>query len=709
MRRFMPFCEQHVVIVNSNREEPTPLSIWHALAGDRITDELLNWPADLFALTYVILERSEAYRFVLSPPPGRIWPPECSPRWADMVEEAGRQWSAWIDDKTTALPSFLADAWSVFCQRADIALDELAEGRDWRMCEALLTLHAIADEACAGLGVSLDRLDGRACIYRAHGRELLGRTGSLARISTRSLRVLPKVLTRPDSASLRSLSRYACVLDPGVDVRWHKLPVRRNGTGAGVRHANLLLLPWPLRVRESDFHPLDGSVERLSKDACGFFEFAPSEGLDLDLVERLILAARDEVDSVDVVLLPECAVEETEVPALEALLERYGVTMLVSGVRQGSPEPGRLRGNWVHIGINPRLEKNASLPDTTGEQWFHIRQNKHHRWSLDERQVLQYNLGGALHPRIRWWEATEVPRRAIQFMELGDDITFASLVCEDLGQMDDVAEVIRSVGPTFVYTPLLDGPQLSSRWTARYAGVLADDPGSAVLTLTSYGMVQRSRPHGRDSSPVIALCKDPVRGFREIPLETGAEGVLLTVCGDCATRRSLDGRHPVDNMTEYFDVGVYQVRASRAVSPLWGAESKTTSQRVLEGDDLTILTGWAQALAEAIAHAPDYVESLLADACGATPWRAWLGIPEPSRKLDDAIRRLKGAVFSDGEDPPTLEALLMSCNEPRLAEDELDAFVRRVLRLAIEQVRSRQAHDCCGPTETSSVPTLRTN
>ena len=271
------------------------------------------------------------------------------------------------------------------------------------------------------------------------------------------------------------------------------------------------------QFRESDFHPLDGSVQRQSSDAFGFFEFAPAESLDLDLVERLILATRDEVDSVDVVLLPESAIEEAEASALEAVLGRYGVTMLVAGARQRSAEPGCLPGNWVHIGVNPKLEKGASLPDSADEPWFHIRQNKHHRWSLDERQILQYHLGGALHPHIRWWEATDVPRRSIQFVELGDEITIVSLVCEDLAQINDVAEVIRSVGPTFVYTPLLDGPQLSSRGAARYASVLADDPGSGVITLTSFGMVQRSRPHGRDSSPVVALCKSPVRGSREIP------------------------------------------------------------------------------------------------------------------------------------------------------------------------------------------------
>ena len=90
--------------------------------------------------------------------------------------------------------------------------------------------------------------------------------------------------------------------------------------------------------------------------------------------------------------------------------------------------------------------------------------------------------------------SVEVPRYALQFLELGDGITIVFLVCEDLAQIDNVAEVVRSVGPTVIYTPLLNGPQLSSRWAARYASVFADDPGSAVGTLTSYGTEWCSAP-----------------------------------------------------------------------------------------------------------------------------------------------------------------------------------------------------------------------
>ena len=679
--------------VNSQKAGPTPASTWHELAGTPITDELFEWPADLFALTNVILKRTEAYRFVFSPPSGAQWPPSRFPSWSDLVEEAGRQWSAWVEDQKSPFPDVLVEEWSVFHERGETPLEDLAEGRDWRMCEALLTLHAIADEACAGLGIPLDRSDGKGCLYRARGRELLARTGSLARIQAHTLRVLPKVRTPPNGTSFRSFSRYVCVQGPGVEARWHKVPIRLRGTELQARSANLLLLPWPLQVRESDFRRVKGSVKRLDKEPFGFFEFAPSERLDLDLLSRVIVAARDEVGSVDAVLLPESAVDESEVEDLEAVLESHGITMVNTGVRQRPLEQESFAGNWVHIGSSPRLEKGASIPTSAAGQWFHIRQNKHHRWSLDEEQILQYHLGGALHPHVRWWEAMKVPRRAVHFVELGDEMAIVCLVCEDLAQIDSVAEVIRSVGPTVVFTPLLDGPQLSSRWAARYASVLADDPGSAVLTLTSYGMVQRSRPHRRDASPVVALWKDPVRGLREIPLEAGAQGILLTLSGDRATRRSSDGRSPVDNMTDYFDVAVHQVRAVSAASRSSSSQSGAKAPRILETDELTILTGWTQALAEALTYAPECVDVLLANAQAGAPWRDTFQIAEPSPQLSQAIYFMRRAVravsFSEGE--PALELLQSSSMEGQREQLGLEMLVFRLLQSMLEQLRTRQA------------------
>jgi hypothetical protein len=76
----------------------------------------------------------------------------------------------------------------------------------------------------------------------------------------------------------------------------------------------------------------------------------------------------------------------------------------------------------------------------------------------------------------------DVPRKEIQFVEVAE-LVIASLVCEDLAHNDDIAQLIRSVGPTAVIVGLLDGPQPTSRWASRYASVLADDPWSAVLSM----------------------------------------------------------------------------------------------------------------------------------------------------------------------------------------------------------------------------------
>jgi hypothetical protein len=667
---------------------PTAASIWNAASGTPITDQLLEWPPDVFALTNVLLGRAQGFRYALSV---RDWPPT---RWGDQaqaVDRAGRRWGAWAEDRTGPLPELVTEEWLVLQQGAEVPIEDLAGGRHDRLCEALLTLHAIADEACAGLGVALDSSNGEGCVYRARGRELLARTGSLARIDTRLLRVLPKVITPPTGRL--AFSRYACVQGPGIDARWHKIPARHRGTDLRSEYATLLLLPWPLLVHASDFHPV-GPIHRPAKDPYGFFEFAPAEGLDLDLLDRVLVAAHREAGSVDVVLLPESSVDERDLDELEALLDRHGVISLVAGVRQSPTEPGRFPNNWLHTSFNPRLEKGGPPRSERPSPWFRLRQNKHHRWSLDEGQVEQYHLGAALHPHIRWWEAMDVPPMGIQFVEVAE-LVMASLVCEDLAHNDEIAQLIRSVGPTVVFNVLLDGPQLTSRWTARYASVLADDPGSAVLTLTSYGMVERSRPPGRDPSRVIALEKDPTRGVHEISLEPGAQGVLVTVCMDRATRYTADRRWPVDNATCCYGVAVHQIHASSIGSAPPQSPSTTRPEPVLELEDLTVLTAWAEGVSEAAEHAPERIDQLLAAARPGATWRAELELPEPSPQLAAAIESLgrvaQSAPSSAGAS--LFGALLTATGEDHPADPTLDELARHVLLAMLEERRTRQRTD----------------
>ena len=579
---------------------------------------------------------------------------------------------------------------------ATTPLEELSTGADWDLCAALLTLHAIADEACAGLGVALTASNPLGCGYRGRARELLAQRGTLARVSPDAVLVLPKVRTpAAPGTSIRSMSRYATAHGSSVGVRWHKLPARRRGTEPRADHVNFLLLPWPLRIRASDFRPVEGSAQRDADEPYGFFDFDPAERLDLDLVDRMLVAARGEVDNIDVVCLPESAITEDELAPLEALLESHGVASLTTGVRRRRTRLDEFPDNWAHCGLSSQLEKGRSQPlESFGTGWFHVRQSKHHRWSLDAGQIYQYHLGGELHPASRWWEAVNVPRRALHFIEFGEGFTVVILICEDLAQNDEVADLIRAVGPTGIVTPLLDGPQLTSRWSARYASVFADDPGSAVLTLSAWGLVDRCRPRGHDAARVVGLWKDPRNGFNEIPLEPGAQGILLTACVSPAQRFSNDGRRPVQNAVDFYAVGQHQIRPAATGSQDGAPARPLSDSPPLNVDELTILCCWAEAVAEALAYAPSRVDAVLSDAAAGSPWRAALGLNEPSDPLRKAIQLMRDVVSNTAAAGDSLDSMLAAVSEDSSSgEDALTGLVRRVLLAALELREGRRRHE----------------
>ena len=229
-------------------------------------------------------------------------------------------------------------------------------------------------------------------------------------------------------------------------------------------------------------------------------------------------------------------------------------------------------------------------------------------------------------------------------------------------------------------TTLLDGPQLASRWTARYASVLADDPGSTVVTLTSFGFVQRSRPTGRPPSRVVSLWKDPVRGLREIPLDADAHAVLIHIQIGRTTRHSADGRPPVANTANVSAEGVRQIRGldqgdhtGVAMPEALVAHEPAVS---LEAVELTILTCWAEAVAEALAASPGQLNTILDDARAGAPWRRQLGVAEPSAGLASALEDLARIVVPGTQ---TVEAVLAAMDE-RPRGGDYGHLVRAVLR-----------------------------
>jgi hypothetical protein len=112
----------------------------------------------------------------------------------------------------------------------------------------------------------------------------------------------------------------------------------------------------------------------------------------------------------------------------------------------------------------------------------------------------------------------------------------------------------------------------------------------------------------------------------------------------------------------------------------------------MEADEITILTGWAEGVAEALAYAPDRIQDLLAEAGEGARWRNELQLAEPTRSVAQAIesigQTLAGATSAGGV--PSFDAVLSSAQETRPDELPLARLTRRVLRSALEQLRTRQ-------------------
>jgi hypothetical protein len=503
----------------------------------------IPWPADVFAVANLVLDHTEAYRYAVSPPPGRRWPPES--RWSAVVTAAARDWRRSLSSQGAGvLPAEVQRCWDVVLRNARLSLAGLRHHAEPELCEALLTLHAVADEVHRVLAVPVADEDS-SFITRA--RRMLAECGTFSHLPASRIRVLPKTQLTTHGLTIRSFSRYLALSYEAIEIEWTTVTI---GEGSWVegRDFYTLLLPWPLVVDASAFRPVAGPLG-MDPEAFGFFAYQPTRALAPSFLSNLIDAALDDAPRVDTVVLPESAIDRDEIGPIEDLLAERGVPSLVAGTRQ-PPEGGRMARNYLHFGL------------LTDEGWVHFEQDKHHRWCLDPAQIRQYHLTRALAPTRQWWEAIELPTRSVRIIDLGGGATTAAMICEDLARLDEVAAVLRRIGPNFVMALLLDGPQLAQRWACRYASVLADDPGCAVLTLTSLGMVRRSRPPGLPPSRTVAMWTDPTSGSTHLELERGASAMLTRSTIGSTTAWTADGRRHPASMPSSVLTGVRQLRSA---------------------------------------------------------------------------------------------------------------------------------------------------
>jgi len=250
------------------------------------------------------------------------------------------------------------------------------------------------------------------------------------------------------------------------------------------------------------------------------------------------------------VVLPEVALDWDIYDALARtlLVKRPAVELLMSGV---SRDCNGTAGNLVTTSLFHSIE---------GTQFVETHSRmKHHRWCLDGDQVRGYGLEKELDPEALWWEHLEVEERVLNIDVLRQS-TITAVICEDLARVDPGVASLRLLGPNLVVALLMDGPQLKNRWPAQYAGTLAQDPGSSVLSLTSLGLIRRSNLTYKKEGRVIAFWKNyPERPtstkpqWMELDLGASSQAIMLSLEGKTAKESTLDGRPNTDAIAWTYD------------------------------------------------------------------------------------------------------------------------------------------------------------
>ncbi len=532
--------------------------------------DLLNWPPDVFGMMSALLQKTGAYIRVTSawPPKGPNGGNQKLEQWLESIQRIGVEWwkAASFNRKP---PAEVRQWWDAVIAQSTTPLTLIAETEVTVFWDAVLQLVAVADESCRWIGT----LGGSPYAKNETDPDLVVQAKELLRISTKGGRasacrrllpmcgsVLPKMHTPENGITLRSISHYlafvrAADICPkyyyafpvGPDTSTEEMP-------GNADCINVLLVPWPPRVNPTDFGVAPNRAQKVD-GKFGFFSYiSPSGGNIAAKLQNLINVGQDSVGRIHGVILPEMAVREGQEKKLfKILTEAEPNAFLIAG--SGKKGTGRKRGSNNAVYLR-NFGGNASTD---------VCQPKHHRWRLDERQIEMYGLGGRFDPARHWWEDISVKSRELAFIGFNDNITISVLICEDLARQDPVSDAMRSVGPNLVVALLMDGPQLESRWPAHYATVLADDPGSSVLTVTSLGMTLLSRPANKPVSRVVALWKDHIRGFRQIELPEGSDAVVLSLTPHKQVEWAADGRTDRAEATYLLLNGVHPISLSRGV------------------------------------------------------------------------------------------------------------------------------------------------
>lgn len=507
-------------------------------------ESLSKWPPDVFALAGVLLKVTGVYRCAVRNAKWRRFKDDVRARHLEALAAEWRRAAA----REQAAPEEIRQIWRrvVAKKTRDKPISVLNDDENLR--HDLFDLVGMADDACKDVGVPYVYTEAADQFLERAARQILqstspGTASTLCsgHIASSVVCVLPKCHVPQVGMTFRSMTHFLALCQLGELLpTWILAPPPASAGRLGAKQ-RLLLVPSPHVVKPEQFRIVhDRRCGRASfPDDQRFFSYVPESREEwLQTTFRAILEQAVRTGPIDGVIFPELSLpSDDELNLAHAILsEVCPLAFILAGV--GGPDP-----HDHHRNAPGRNTAQYIFPSQETDTYIKFIQRKHHRWRVTDSQQKQYGIDLQLDEALDLWEHIDLPDRRIHFCSTRSWFTYCFLICEDLARQEPVAELVRAVGPDLVIALLFDGPQLSERWPGQYATILADDPGSSVLTLTNIGMVELcSTPPKRKPSRSIALWKDRTGKATPIDLAKGAAAVVVTLVKEKQEEFSIDGR-----------------------------------------------------------------------------------------------------------------------------------------------------------------------
>ncbi|WP_042153124.1 MULTISPECIES: hypothetical protein [unclassified Pseudoalteromonas] len=499
-----------------------PDEAFHTLNLEDADNHLLQylmWPMNTFHLIARIFDTQDEYQKIVS-----------IENEVDYLKQLktgnhARNWSTTLLDaqglnEIRVSPRFYGLLFNLFNgSKAKLHVEDLLKRPEY--LKLLFELYVASDECAYLLRNEIYRTNNS--LINSYAESLIARKersiiSSLSQCKKRNGVIQFKSHTPQAGISLNSLSHNLAYIKPGIEVAAL--------VGSSIEliqpdSYNVLVLPWPLEVKDEFFKQDDKPTLQMN-DEFAFFEYKNNQPITHQMIEYAIESSGEQT-SLDLIVIPECAVNSNDkIKILSGLRDYFSEKsinppVIIFGVFGDGDNVESYGENSLEL-----LYQNRFVAHYVAEN-----QKKHHRWALDETQLNTYGLGHILSTdKVKWWESCSIgDRKLISYRD--ERIHICPLICEDLARQDPIAPIVRALGPDLVIALLLDGPQLKDRWSGRYSSALVDEPGCSVLSISPYGMTQRSTNGGKyPKSSTVALWNDTASSH-ELELEPAKVGLLL--------------------------------------------------------------------------------------------------------------------------------------------------------------------------------------